>query len=282
MEKGEDVLKLDGKVAIVTGAGREGKGIGRFVALALAREGADIVIADLFPEAAEGVADEVRSLGRQAISVRANVTDPGDAEAIVQQALDKFGKVDILVNNAGVTRDALIPRMSEEDWDLVIDTNLKGTFNCTKAVARPMLKQKSGRIVNVASVMGIIGNVGQANYSASKAGIIGLVINLAFELAPHNITVNGILPGPIKTPFWDPVLANIPEDERGAALDRIGQSVPLGRVGLPEDIANAVLFLCSDLSSWVTGQNINVGGGLPLNRYRGGGIMQPPPEGQPR
>lgn len=254
MEKGEDVLKLDGKVAIVTGAGREGKGIGRFVALALAREGADIVIADLFPEAAEGVADEVRSLGRQAISVRANVTDPGDAEAIVQQALDKFGKVDILVNNAGVTRDALIPRMSEEDWDLVIDTNLKGTFNCTKAVARPMLKQKSGRIVNVASVMGIIGNVGQANYSASKAGIIGLTKTTAKELGARGVNVNAVAPGFIQTAMTD----ELPENVR----ENIAGQIPLRRVGTPEDVAKLVLFLCTDDSDYITGQVINVDGGM--------------------
>ncbi len=196
----------------------------------------------------------MRSLGRQAISVRADVTDAGDAEAIVQQALDKFGKVDILVNNAGVTRDALIPRMSEEDWDLVIDTNLKGTFNCTKAVARAMLKQKSGRIVNVASVMGIIGNVGQANYSASKAGIIGLTKTTARELGPRGVNVNAVAPGFIQTAMTD----ELPENVR----ENIAGQIPLRRAGTPEDVAKLVLFLCTDDSNYITGQVINVDGGM--------------------
>jgi 3-oxoacyl-[acyl-carrier protein] reductase len=247
-------LKLEGKVAIVTGAGREGKGIGRSIALVLAAEGADIVIADYVPEAAEAVAQEVRSLGRKAIAVRANVADPKDAENIVHRAVDEFGKVDILINNAGITRDALIPRMSEEDWDLVIDTNLKGTFNCTKAVTRPMLKQRSGKIVNVSSVMGIIGNVGQANYSASKAGIIALTKTAARELGSRGIDVNAVAPGFIHTAMTD----ELPESVR----ENIEGRIPLNRLGTPEDVAKLVLFLCTDDSDYITGQVINVDGGM--------------------
>ena len=247
-------MKLEGKVAIVTGAGRDGKGIGRSIALALAREGADIVIADFVPEAAEAVADEVKSIGRRAVSVKANVAVPADAEAIVQRALDEFGKVDILVNNAGITRDALIPRMSEEDWDLVINTNLKGTFNCTKAVTRPMLKQRSGKIVNIASVMGIIGNAGQANYSASKAGIIGLTKTTARELGSRGINVNAVAPGFIQTAMTDELSESIREN--------IASRIPLNRLGTPEDVAKLVLFLCADDSDYITGQVVNVDGGM--------------------
>ena len=247
-------MKLDGKVAIVTGAGRGGKGIGRFVALTLANEGADIVIADYVPEAAEAVAAEVKALGRKAIAVQANVASPADAEAIAQRALDEFGHIDILVNNAGITRDALIPRMSEQDWDLVIDTNLKGTFNCTKAVTRTMLKQKSGKIVNVASVMGLIGNPGQANYSASKAGIIGLTKTTAKELGSRGINVNAIAPGFIQTAMTDELSESV--------RNNIASQIPLTRLGTPEDVAKLVLFLCTDESSYITGQVINVDGGM--------------------
>ena len=247
-------MKLGGKVAIVTGAGREGKGIGRSIALALARDGADIVIADFVPEAAEAVAEEVKSLGRRAIAVRANVADPADVEAMVQQTLDEFGRIDILVNNAGITRDALIPRMSEQDWDLVINTNLKGAFNCTKAVARPMLKQRGGKIVNMASVMGIIGNTGQANYSASKAGIIGLTKTTAKELGSRGINVNAVAPGFIQTAMTD----ELPESVR----ENISGQIPLSRLGTPEDVAQLVVFLCADDSDYITGQVVNVDGGM--------------------
>lgn len=248
------MLKLEGKVAIVTGAGRDGKGIGRFIALALAGQGADIVIADFVPEAAEAVAQDVRSLGRRAVAVKADVSKPADADAIVQKALDEFGKVDILVNNAGITRDALIPRMSEEDWDAVIGTNLKGTFNCTKAVTRPMLKQRSGKIVNIASVMGIIGNVGQANYSASKAGIIALTKTTAKELGARGINVNAVAPGFIQTAMTD----DLPDSVRESIAGRI----PLNRLGTSEDVAKLVLFLCTDDSDYITGQVVNVDGGM--------------------
>lgn len=247
-------MKLEGKVAIVTGAGREGKGIGRYVALALASEGADIVIADYVIEAAEAVADEVRQAGRKAAAVRANVAIPADADAIVERTLSEFGKVDILVNNAGITRDALIPRMSEEDWDAVIDTNLKGTFNCTKAVTRTMLKQRSGKIINVASVMGIIGNPGQANYSASKGGIIALTKTTARELGSRGINVNAVAPGFIQTAMTDELSDTVRES--------ISKQIPLNRLGTSEDVARLILFLCTEDSSYVTGQVINVDGGM--------------------
>jgi 3-oxoacyl-[acyl-carrier protein] reductase len=248
------ILKLKEKVAIVTGAGREGKGIGRFVALALAAEGADIAVADYVLEAAEAVAAEVRSLGRRAIAVQANVADPADAETIVQKTLDELGKIDILVNNAGITRDALIPRMSEQDWDAVIDTNLKGTFNCTKAVCRPMMKQRGGKIVNMASVMGIMGNVGQANYSASKAGVIALTKTTARELGSRGINVNAIAPGFIQTAMTEELSESV--------RDNIAGRIPLNRLGTPEDVAKLVLFLCTDDSDYITGQVVNVDGGM--------------------
>lgn len=247
-------MKLEGKVAIVTGAGREGKGIGRYVALALASEGADIVIADYVIEAAEAVADEVRKAGRKAVAVQANVAVPADADAIVQSALDEFGKIDILVNNAGITRDALIPRMSEQEWDAVIDTNLKGTFNCTKAVTRTLLKQRSGKIVNVASVMGVIGNPGQANYSASKGGVIALTKTTARELGSRGINVNAVAPGFIQTAMTDELADNVRES--------ISKQIPLNRLGTSEDVARLILFLCTEESSYITGQVINVDGGM--------------------
>lgn len=247
-------MKLEGKVAIVTGAGRAGKGIGRYVSLALAREGADIVITDYVIEAAEAVAAEVRALGRKAIAVGGSVAVPADAEAIAEKALDEFGKIDILVNNAGITRDGLIARMSEQDWDAVLDTNLKGTFNCTKAVTRTMMKQRSGKIVNVASVMGIRGNAGQANYSASKAGIIGLTKSTARELGSRNINVNAVAPGYIQTAMTDEVSES--------ARESLSGQIPLTRLGTPEDVANLILFLCTEDSSYITGQVINVCGGM--------------------
>lgn len=244
-------MKLEGKVAIVTGAGR---GIGRCIALTLAREGADIVIADYVPEAAADAAEEIKSLGRKAIAVQGSVAVLADCEALVQQALDNFGKIDILVNNAGITRDALIPRMSEQDWDMVIDTNLKGTFNCIKAVTKTMLKQRSGKIVNMASVMGIIGNPGQANYSASKAGVIALTKTTAKEFGSRGINVNAIAPGFIQTAMTDVLAENVREN--------IAKQIPLQKLGTPDDVAKLVLFLCTDDSSYITGQVINVDGGM--------------------
>ncbi len=248
-------MKLEGKVAIVTGAGRAGKGIGRSISLALAGEGADIVISDFVVENAEAVAKEVQeTTGRRALAVQANVSVPADVERMVEEAMTAFGHVDILVNNAGITRDNLLMRMSEEEWDSVLDSNLKGAFLCTKAVSRIMLKQKSGKIVNVASVMGIVGNAGQANYSASKGGMIALTKTTAKELGSRGITANAVAPGFIQTAMTDV----LKEELREAML----KQVPLARLGTPDDVARVILFLSSDDSSYVTGQVISIDGGL--------------------
>jgi len=248
-------MKLEGKVAVVTGAGRGGRGIGRSIALALAGEGADIVISDFVPENAATVAAEIReATGRRALAVTGNVAVWEDVERMFEQAMTEFGRVDILVNNAGITRDNLILRMSEEDWDAVVDSNLKGTFLCTKAAARIMLKQKSGKIVNIASVMGIVGNAGQANYSASKAGIIALTKTTAKELGSRGITVNAVAPGFIQTVMTDA----LPDELR----EQMKKQVPLARLGTPDDVARVVLFLSTDDSAYVTGQVLSVDGGL--------------------
>jgi len=248
-------MKLEGKVALITGAGRGGRGIGRSISLELAREGADIVITDYVPENAEAVADEVRaSTGRRALAVQGNVAVWEDVQRMFEQALNEFSRIDILVNNAGITRDKLILRMSEEDWDAVVDINLKGTFLCTKAVAKIMLKQETGKIVNVASVMGLVGNPGQANYSASKAGIIALTKTTAKELGSRGITVNAVAPGFIQTVMTDA----LPQELR----DQMLAQVPLKRLGTPEDVAKVVLFLSTDESAYVTGQVISIDGGL--------------------
>lgn len=245
---------LENQIAFVTGAGRAGKGIGRAIALALAREGANIAIADFVSEAAESVANEVRAAGRDAIAVVGSVSSPADVDRMVQEAVDKFGRIDILVNNAGVTRDNLLVRMSEEEWDMVLDTNLKGTFNCTKAVAKLMMRERKGRIVNVASVMGIVGNAGQANYSASKGGVIALTKTTAKELGSRGINVNAVAPGFIQTVMTE----EMPEDAKASISDRI----PLKRLGTPEDVAEVVVFLCGPASSYVTGQVIAIDGGM--------------------
>ena len=250
-------MELEGKVALVTGAGRAGKGIGRSICLALARQGAKIAVADFVTEAAERVAEEVRQLGVEAISLSANVADTQEVEEIVQQVVDKFGRIDILVNNAGITRDQLLLRMSEADWDAVINTNLKGTFNCTKAVAKHMLRARSGKIVNISSVMGIIGNPGQANYSSSKAGVIGFTKTIAKEFGSRGINVNAVAPGFIETAMTEDLAQQVRES--------ISAQIPLVRLGEPEDVANAVVFLCSEASSYITGQVINVDGGMVMS-----------------
>lgn len=247
-------MELEGQIALVTGAGREGKGIGRSICLELAKAGAKIVIADYVVEAAEAVASEVITAGGEAIAVQANVADPADVERMVNSAVDKFGKVDILVNNAGITRDKFIIQMTEEMWDAVLDTNLKGAFNCTKAVAKLMLKQRSGKIVNVASVMGIIGNVGQANYSASKGGMIALTKTTAKELGSRGINVNAVAPGFIKTMMTEELSEQVKEN--------IEKQIPLKRPGTPDDVAKVIGFLCSQAASYTTGQVINVDGGM--------------------
>ena len=245
-------MDLAGKVALVTGGGR---GIGRGVALALARAGADVVVAvSRDVAAAEAVAEEMRGLGRRALARQADVSNGEQAEELVAAAVSELGRIDILVNNAGITRDGLLMRMPEADWDAVMDVNLKGTFNCTKAALKRMVRQRSGRIVNVTSVMGVTGNAGQANYAASKAGIIGLTKSTAKEVGSRGITCNAVAPGWIRTAMTE----GLPEEVAGQVLKQI----PLGRLGEPEDVAGLVLFLCSDSASYITGQVVVVDGGL--------------------
>jgi len=247
-------LLLEGQVAFITGAGRAGKGIGRAIALRLAQEGAKIAIADFVPEAADSVAKDVEAMGGEALALHGSVANAEDVEKMVQAAVDRFSKIDILVNNAGITRDNLLVRMSEEDWDMVLDTNLKGVFNCTRAVAKLMMRERRGKIVNMASVMGIMGNAGQANYSASKGGVIALTKTTAKELGSRGINVNAVAPGFIQTVMTE----EMPEEAKKSIADQI----PLKRLGTPEDVAEVVLFLCSEASSYITGQVITVDGGM--------------------
>lgn len=247
-------MELEGKVALITGAGRNGKGIGRSICLELLKAGAKIVITDYVEENAIAVANEITAMGGEALALQANVADPADVERMVNSAVDKFGKIDILVNNAGITRDNLILRMSEAEWDSVLDTNLKGTFNCTKAVSKLMLRQRSGKIVNVASIMGVIGNAGQANYSASKAGVIALTKTTAREFGSRGINANAVAPGFIKTVMTE----EMPEQAKQA----IEKQIPLERLGTSDDVAKVIAFLCSEAASYVTGQVINVDGGM--------------------
>lgn len=244
-------MKLAGKVALVTGAAQ---GIGKAVALLLARNGADIVVSDINLEKAEETAKEVQTLGRKALAIKVDVAKLDDVEKMVGAIWARFGQVDILVNNAGIARDKLILRMTEEDWDAVLNINLKGTFNCTKAVVRHMSKQRSGKIVNIASVVGEMGNAGQGNYAASKAGVIGFTKTIAREFAQRGINVNAIAPGYIETPMTDAL-----PDKAKEELKRL---IPMDRLGKPEDVAEAVLFLVSEASSYITGQVLNVNGGI--------------------
>jgi 3-oxoacyl-[acyl-carrier protein] reductase len=241
-------------VAVVTGASR---GIGRAIALRLAAGGARVVVNYHSSQAAaDEVVEQIQAAAGQAIAVQADVSHPDQAQALIDAAQKAFGRVDILVNNAGTTRDTLIMRMSEEDWDLVIDTNLKGAFNCIKAVSRPMMRQRSGRIVNVTSVSGLFGNAGQANYAAAKAGLIGLTKTVAKELGPRGITCNAVAPGYVPTDLT----ASLPPDLVDVAIRR----TILGRAGTAEDMAAAVAFLASDDASFVTGQILTVDGGLSM------------------
>jgi 3-oxoacyl-[acyl-carrier protein] reductase len=245
-------MELAGKTALVTGASR---GIGRAVALALAEAGADVIVNYAGSrEAAEAVADQIRGSGRRAETFQANVADAAQAEALVKFAFDTFGKLDILVNNAGITRDNLLIRMKEEEWDEVIAVNLKGVYNCLKAAARPMMKQRSGTIINISSVVGVLGNAGQVNYAAAKAGVIGLTKSAARELASRGITVNCVAPGYIATDMTD----RLGDDIKEAMLAHI----PLGRMGAPEEVAKVVRFLASDAASYMTGQTLHVDGGM--------------------
>ena len=244
-------MSLEGKVAIVTGAAQ---GIGRAIAETLARHGADIVVADLDPGRSQDTVEAVSKLGRRALNVKVNVAEWNDVKSMTDQVLKDLGKIDILVNNAGVTRDGLLVRMKEEDWNLVLQVNLNGTFHCTKAVLQPMSKQRSGRIVNIASIVGAIGNAGQANYAASKAAVIGFTKTVAREYASRMITVNAVAPGFIDTAMTHGLSAEVKET--------LQKQIPLGRLGQPSDVAEAVRFLVSDEASYITGQVLHVNGGM--------------------
>ncbi|MCD6353067.1 MAG: 3-oxoacyl-[acyl-carrier-protein] reductase [Proteobacteria bacterium] len=242
---------LKEKVAIVTGGAQ---GIGQAIGFLLAKNGADIVIADINGDQAQQTAREIESSGRRSLAIQADISKFSEAEKVGKAVMDAFGRIDILVNNAGITRDNFFLKMKEEEWDSVISVNLKSVFNCSKAVIRYMSKQRSGRIINIASVVGQTGNIGQANYSASKAGIIGFTKTMAREFGSRGITVNAVAPG-----FIDTVMTrSLPEKAKEGFL----KNIPLGRLGTPEEIAEAVLFLATDASRYITGQEINVNGGL--------------------
>jgi len=244
-------MVLKDRVAMVTGGAR---GIGRDIALCYAKEGADIAICDVNAETLATTQKEIESTGRQALTGVVDVTKSDQVEAFVQKILDKFKKIDILVNNAGITRDGLLVRMQESDWDLVLAVNLKGAFNCTKAVAKTMMKRRDGRIVNIASIIGIMGNAGQANYAASKGGLIAFTKTVAKELASRNVRANAIAPGFIQTDMT----AKLTDEVKSEMMKHI----PLGRLGSPQDVADLALFLASDDSAYITGQVIQVDGGM--------------------
>jgi 3-oxoacyl-[acyl-carrier protein] reductase len=243
--------QLENQIAVVTGAGR---GIGRAIALKFASEGADVVCVSRTAENSEKVAGEVRALGRKAWALAVDVSDATAVSAAAEKILGDCGKVDILINNAGVTRDGLLMRMSDADWDIVLNTNLKGAFLFTKAFTRTFVKQRSGRIINVASIIGLVGQAGQANYAASKAGLIGFTQSVAKELGSRNITVNALAPGFIETDMT----AVLGADKKAEIL----KNIPLNSLGQPEDIANAALFLASPAARYVTGQVLTVDGGM--------------------
>ena len=244
-------MVLKNKVSVITGGA---KGIGKAIALKFAQEGSDIAICDVNAEALEISKKELEALGRTVLTDTVDVTNPENVQSFIQKVLDKFGRIDILINNAGITRDGLLVRMNTSDWDAVLNVNLKGTFICTKAVAKPMMKQRLGKIVNIASIIGLIGNAGQANYAASKGGVIAFTKSAAKELASRNINVNAIAPGFIKTDMTD----KLSEDVKQAIM----KQVPLGKWGSAGDVADVALFLVSDASAYITGQVIQVDGGM--------------------
>ncbi|HMD69114.1 MAG TPA: 3-oxoacyl-[acyl-carrier-protein] reductase [Chitinivibrionales bacterium] len=245
------MIQLAGKNALVTGAGR---GIGREIALTLAKAGANVAVCDLDAATAQSTAAEVQALGRASVSLCCDVAKASDVAEAVSAFAAAFPALDILVNNAGITRDGLVVRMKEEDWDMVLSVNLKSAFLCCKEAARLMMKARSGKMVNIASVVGIIGNAGQANYAASKAGLIGLTKSLAREFASRNIQVNAVAPGFIQTAMTDKLS---PQDR-----EKLASQIPMQRLGQPLDVANTVLFLASSLSDYITGQVLAVDGGL--------------------
>lgn len=264
-------MKLENMVAIVTGSSR---GIGRAIALAFAREGADLVVNDLDLEGAEKVASEVEALGRRALAVKADVSRSDEVSHLVKSALAEFEKIDVLVNNAGILLAAPLEEISEEYWDRVLDVNLKGTFLCSQAVGREMIKRRKGSIINIGSIAGCMSYSMAGSYGPSKAAVINLTKQLAMEWAKYNIRVNAINPGLIRTPFTEPIYT----DEE--VLRKRIQMIPLGRIGTPEDVAEVAVFLASEDSSYVTGQTIMVDGGLAESMFlripRGRGHRPPP------
>jgi len=244
-------MSLKGRVAIVTGAAQ---GIGKAICESLAAAGADLALCDISGPGVQGAAQEMSGQGGKTLALRADVASSSEVEGMIKEVLGAWGQVDILVNNAGIARDSLVLRMKDEDWDRVLNVNLRGAFYCTREVLRPMMKQRSGRIINMASVVGAMGNVGQANYVASKAGLIGLTKATAREVASRGITVNAVAPGFIETEMT----GKLPEQIRQA----MRQQIPLGRFGLPRDVAAVVSFLASDASSYITGQVIHINGGM--------------------
>ncbi|MDP4162063.1 MAG: 3-oxoacyl-[acyl-carrier-protein] reductase [Bacillota bacterium] len=245
-------MNLEGKAVLVTGASR---GIGREIALELARQGADVAVNFSGSEAkANETVDEIKALGRDAFAIKCDVSNSESVTEMVKATIERFGKLDVLVNNAGITKDNLLMRMKEEEWDSVININLKGVFLCTKAVTRQMMKQRSGRIINIASIVGVSGNPGQANYVAAKAGVIGLTKTTAKELASRHITVNAIAPGFISTDMTEKLTEEVKVE--------MMKIIPLARFGEPKDIAKATAFLASDDSSYITGQTIHIDGGM--------------------
>src|SRR3989339_861800 len=244
-------MQLKDKVALVTGAAQ---GIGKSIAVILAKAGAHIVVSDINLELAAQTAKEIESLGVKTLALKTNVADLADVEKSVAEIIKTFGRIDILVNNAGITKDNLLIRMKKEEWDAVINVNLSGVFNCTKAVSSLMMKQRCGKIINIASIVGQMGNFGQANYAASKAGVIGFTKTVAKELAARNVTANAIAPGFIQTAMTDKIPAEIKQ--------KMLESIPMGKLGQPEDIAAAAVFLASGAAEYVTGQVLAVNGGM--------------------